>query len=88
MTRALLLLLHHLLAAAGTSSGRRRERGMTGSDNDVKKRPDLGMIGIIVARALSPLATAHVTSLLSKLTSCQMRNMLQWAQRSAGCLYY
>ena len=61
MTRTLRLLLHHLLAAAGTSSGRRREReGWQRSDNDVKKRPDLGMIGIIVARASPPGATAGV----------------------------
>lgn len=56
--------------------------------------------GGLVSRGYS-WGKSHITSLLSKLTSCQRRNMLQWAQRPplfssqrmtrhvnpAGCLF-
>lgn len=51
----------------------------------MKKCPDLGMIGIIVARASSLRATAggisRITSLLSEHTSCQKTKMPHWPQR-------
>lgn len=50
----------------------------------MKKRPDLGMIGIIVARTSSLRATAaggsRITSLLSEHTSCQKTEALHCSE--------
>lgn len=90
MVRALRLLRHLLAAGRDILREEKKERGgRQRSDNDVKKSPDLGMIGIIVARASSPGATAGVnlTSHHCSANSHPVRgwNMPQWAQERPLC---